>query len=289
VAALVAAVVVWATTFVVSFDVLLTTSPAVLTVLRFVIAALLLLPLALWRRAALLAVLRSPVGAFLGLSGVAAYYGLQNVGLLHTTAGTAALLQALLPIATAVVAAVLLRERVEPRVAVALVLATVGVVLVASSAPRLDLGAVLIMIGLVGYGVYTVALRWWAGRSELASDALAVAAASSVWGVVFLIPWLAWEVATGQSRWPADAGALAGTLYLGAAASGGTLLLWSYGAARTSATVAGVITAGVPALGYAIAVCFGEPAGWTKTAGGVLAVCGIVMATLASGRQRTSA
>lgn len=48
-AALTTAVIVWATTFVVSADVLTTTSPATLTVLRFALAVALLVPLALRR------------------------------------------------------------------------------------------------------------------------------------------------------------------------------------------------------------------------------------------------
>ena len=71
-----------------------------------------------------------PVAPALGLSGVAAYYGLQNLGLLYTTAGTAALLQAALPVATAALAALVLRERVARRVLAGLALATVGVAVV---------------------------------------------------------------------------------------------------------------------------------------------------------------
>src|SRR5215212_8641377 len=43
------AVIIWATTFVVSSSALATTSPAVLTVLRFALAAIVLVPLALRR------------------------------------------------------------------------------------------------------------------------------------------------------------------------------------------------------------------------------------------------
>ena len=99
----VAAVLVWATTFVVSSDALATVSPGVLTVLRFALATVLLLPLAL-RRGGLGRVLGTRTAAVLGLTGVAAYYGLQNIGLLSTAPGTAALLQAVLPIAATVLA-----------------------------------------------------------------------------------------------------------------------------------------------------------------------------------------
>lgn len=275
---------VWATTFVVSADALTTISPAVLTVLRFVLAAITLVPLALWRRAPLGSITLHPAAALLGLTGVAAYYGLQNIGLLLTTAGTAALLQALLPIVTALLAAAFLGERPPPRVVVGLGVATVGVGLVASAGGRLDAGALLIMVGVVSYAAYTVALRHFAGRPRFTPDPLAVAATSSLWGVLFLAPWLGWETITGQSRWPTSAAAVGATLYLGVVASGGTLLLWSYGAARIPASISGVLTAGIPAFGYAFAVLFGEPATWIQTTGGTLAVCGIVIATQASSR-----
>src|SRR3954454_12646637 len=149
------AVVVWAPTFVLSASALATASAAVLTVLRFALAAAVLVPLAV-RRGGLATVLRAPVTAALGLTGVAAYYGLQNLGLGYTTAGTAALLQAVLPVATAALAAAVLRERLTPGAAAGLVLATVGIVLVASADARLDRGAVLVVSGVVAYAVYTV-------------------------------------------------------------------------------------------------------------------------------------
>lgn len=97
-AALAGAVLIWATTFVVSAAALATASPAVLTVARFALAVAVLVPLAarLGGWGVLGRVCRSTRTAVLGLTGVAAYYGLQNLGLSYTTAGTAALLQAVL-------------------------------------------------------------------------------------------------------------------------------------------------------------------------------------------------
>ncbi|HEX2286644.1 MAG TPA: DMT family transporter [Mycobacterium sp.] len=272
------AVLIWATTFVVSEDALVTTSPAVLTILRFVLAAVTLVPLALCLGSAMRTIVTRPIGMLLGLTGVATYYGLQNLGLLYTTAGTAALLQAVLPIATALLAAVFLGERVTHRVVVGLALGTAGVALVSFSAARLGVGALLIISGVLSYGVYTVALRHYAQGATAGRDALAVAAVSSVWGVLFLAPWLAWEMLAGQARWPTATATWWEVLYLGVVASGLTLLLWSYGAARTAATVSGIFTAGIPAFGYAFAVLLGEPATWPRTLGGVMAVCGMVLA-----------
>jgi drug/metabolite transporter (DMT)-like permease len=290
---LASAVVIWATTFVVSSSALATTSPAVLTVLRFALAAIVLVPLAL-RRGGLGGVFLAPITAALGLTGVAAYYGLQNLGLLQTPAGTAALLQAVLPVATAVLAAVLLGERQSGGAVAGLVAATVGVALVASSGARFDRGAALVVAGVLAYALYTVLLRRLgsaprnaetAGTGHSTSDAVVLAAATASWGLVFLIPWLVWEIASGKAELPASPTAVAETLYLGVVASGGTLLLWTYGAARTPASLSGILTAGIPALGYAFAVLAGEPATWAKTTGGILAVAGVLLATYAATRS----
>jgi drug/metabolite transporter (DMT)-like permease len=299
--ALAGAVVIWATTFVVSADALATASPAVLTVARFALAVTVLVPLAArlagWD--ALRRVLGSARTAALGLTGVAAYYGLQNLGLDYTTAGTAALLQAVLPVATAALAAVVLPERLTPGTAAGLVLATVGVVLVASADAQVDRGAVLVVSGVIAYAVYTVLLR--SGRSQSPGDgsrtthtsagvvkpdslgdSVALAAATAIWGLGFLLPWQAWEVVAGRSALPVGAYAVADTLYLGLVGSGGTLLLWTYGASRTPASVSGVLTAAIPALGYAFAVATGEPASWLKTVGGALALVGVLLAARAT-------
>lgn len=286
VVALGTAVTIWATTFSVSADALSTVSPAVLTVLRFTLAAAALVPLAL-RRGDLAVVLGRPVVAVLGLSGVAAYYGLQNLGLLYTTAGTAALLQAALPVATAALAALVLRERVPRPVLAGLVLTTTGVALVSTAGARLDGGGAIIIAGVGAYALYTVLLRRLGsseGRSaESALDPpIVLAAATAIWGVIFLVPWLMWEVADGRARLPATTGSWGAAVYLGLVASGGTLVLWTYGARRVPAALSGVFTAAVPALGYVFALAVGEQPTTAGTIGGIVAVIGVVWAATAS-------
>jgi drug/metabolite transporter (DMT)-like permease len=294
-AALAAAVVIWATTFVVSAGALATTSPATLTVLRFALGASVVVPLAV-RRGGLGRVLKAPMTGVLGLTGVAAYYGLQNLGLLYTTAGAAALLQAVLPVATAVLAVLVLHERLTAGSVTGLALVSAGVVLVASAGARLDRGAVLVVAGVVGYAIYTVLLRRL-GRpgsvadpvGVVAADPVVLAGATALWGLVFLLPWQAWEIATGRAHLPAGGAAVTATLYLGIVASGGTLLLWTYGAAYTPASVSGALTAAIPALGYALAVLTGEQATLSKTIGGILAILGVLLATYSATRSAAAA
>lgn len=284
------AVVIWSTTFVVSSSLLDRASPAVLTVLRFAIAAIVLLPLAL-RRSGLLAVLRAPVTAALGLTGVAGYYGLQNLGLLTATPGTAAVLQAVLPVGAAALGVAVLHERLSVASVVGLALATAGAALAGSAgAARVDVGAVLIVAGVLCYAAYTVLLRRLgsipASRASTSqrvgtADPVVLAAATALWGLAFLMPWLLAEGVAGNARLPSGALAITATLYLGIVASGATLLLWTYGARYTAASVSGILTAAIPALGYAIALLSGETPSWTKTFGGLLAVAGVLIATIA--------
>jgi drug/metabolite transporter (DMT)-like permease len=263
---------------VVSDTALASMSPAVLTVARFMLALVILLPLAILRGGDVGAAIRSAPVALLGGLGVAAYYGLQNLGLVTTSAGTAAVLQALLPVATALIAAVWLRERLSPLLLAGLALASVGVALVAGGlVAEASAGAGLIVLGVLAYAVYTVLLR-----RDPERDPVVVAAATCAWGVLLLLPWLAGEVLTGRARLDLDTGAVTAMVYLGLAASALTLLLWTYGAAHVPASTAGVFTASIPAVGYVCAVLAGEDASWGKTIGSVLALLGAAVAASAA-------
>jgi drug/metabolite transporter (DMT)-like permease len=150
-----------------------------------------------------------------------------------------------------------------------------------------------VVAGVIGYAGYTVLLRALGGRPAdgiptKVPDPVVLAAGTAVWGLVFLAPWQVWEIAAGRATLPADVSAGAAVLYLGVVASGGTLLLWTYGASRVPASIAGVLTGAIPALGYVFAVLSGEPATWAKTAGGALAVAGVLVATRAATRPAAS-
>lgn len=273
-------VVLWSTAFALSDIVLQTSSPAVLSVARFLIALVVLVPLAA-RRRGFAATLRAPRTVVLGLTGVTFYYSLTNIGLLFTTPGTVALSNALLPVLTTVLAVIILRERPPVRTIVGLVLATAGVVLVAAAGLSVDGGIILVALGLASYSLYTVLLKQDADRAG-SSDALVLATATAVWGTVLMLPWLLVEVLTGIAAVPSGWPGIGSLLFLGLVVSAPTLVLWNYGAERLPATISGIAIAGIPALGYAFAVLLGETPVPVKVVGGVIALAGIVIATLAS-------
>lgn len=287
------AVLLWSMSFGISAEVLNTASPAVLSVGRFVIGLLILVPLAA-RRPGFTRTLRRPRTIILGLLGVALYYSLTNVGLVFTSAGTAALSNAALPALTALLGLLILRERLAVRTIVGLVLATVGVIIVAGSGLSLDIGVILCLVGLACYALYTVLLRKdsstaparghgaTAGQQTSGSvDPLVLATATAVWGTAIMLPWLGIEAMTGTSSLPTGWAGLGGLLFLGVVITAPTLVLFNYGAERLPAAITGVLTAAIPALGYLFALLLGEHPDTITALGGAIALIGVVIASVA--------
>lgn len=281
-AAIGASVTLWSVAYVLSGWALQTGSPAVLSVGRFAIALLVLVPLAA-RRPHFLRTLRRPRTIILGLTGVTLYYSLANIGLLFTTPGTAALTAALLPVLTAVAAVVFIHEKLTGRTIIGLVLASVGVALVAASGFRIDVGVLLNIAALASYALYTVLLRSDAQKSRAdAPDAIVLATATGIWGTVIMLPWLGWEALSGTLAVPTDLRGLFSILFLGLVITAPTLVLFNYGAERVPAAISGVATAAIPAFGYGFALLLGEPLDPVKAIGGAIALVGVLIATLAT-------
>ena len=283
------AVLLWSTSFGISGGVLETTSPSVLSDGRFLIGLIILIPLTV-RRPGFAQTLRRPRTMLLGLLGVALYYSLTNISLEFTSAGTVALTNAALPALTAVLGLVLLRERLTFRTTVGLVLATVGVGIVASSGLTLDLGVLLSLIGLASYGLYTVLLRRELvvaamNRQESSRPAatdvepVVLATATAVWGTVIMLPWLAFEVLSGDASLPNGLVAWSGLAILGIVVTAPAIVLFNYGAERLPAAVMGIITAAIPALGYIFALLLGEPFDIGSALGGGVALIGVLIAS----------
>lgn len=291
-AAVAVSVALWSTAYVISAIVLETASPAVLSVLRFAIGLVVLVPLAA-RRPGFVRVLRAPRTILLGITGVTGYYSFVNISLLFTTPGTASLANAALPVLTAVFAVVLLRERLPLRTVIGLVLATAGVVLIAAAGLTVDVGLLLCLVGLASYGLYTVLLRRDAqrltSRGEPGIEPLVLATGTAIWGTALMLPWLAVEALSGASSLPSNVPGILALLFLGLVVTAPTMVLYNYGAERLPAAVSGIATAGIPAIGYALSVAVGEPLDAVKVIGGVVALAGIVVATLAKPSVEASA
>jgi drug/metabolite transporter (DMT)-like permease len=281
---------VYATSYVVSRVVLHDLPPALLALIRLVVGAAILVPIA---RA-----LEPPPSApprrgdarrlmLMGAVGFAAAFALANAGLARSTATNAALLIIVEPISIMALSPLLLGERLTRRQTAGAALAVVGaVVVVLDGVPGLTRalaphwrGDLLLVLAGLAYGAYTLI-----GRDVLARHrALGVTARSISWGAAFMVPLAVGEWA-GGARAVLTAGAVAGALYLAVVITAFGYLVWNWALARVAAPQAAISLTVQPVGGVVLAAALlHEPLSAFTVAGGALVLAGLWLT--ASGRQ----
>src|SRR5580700_2433538 len=273
VAALTAAGLLWGTTVPLSKLALEWLAPGWLTVLRFGLAAAVLLPVARRRGQRVL-------DARMLLSGAAGYGGsvvVQNAGITRTSVTHAALLIGTVPVLVAIIAAVWHRTVARPVAwaGFALSLAGVGLVTGGRGGGASAAGDALVLASLVMSATFTVGqTRLLAGRDPVATTAVQFLGAA-----LAALPFAA--LTETVPAVPATPGLVLATAVL---VVGGTLLpfaLFAYAQSRVPAEVAGAFLNIEPLVGAgAGAVFFGNPAGPGQLAGGAAILGGIVLSSL---------
>lgn len=252
--------------------------PFAVTAARFLIGFAVLAPFA-YRQGFRMGLAVKPTFVLFGLTGVVLYFGLQNLGLVFTSAGNAALIQAGVPAAAAVLAYFFLRERISARRLSGIALSVAGVILVSGADPsggglRTLLGNALIVGSVVSYGAYAVQGK--ALRSIREYPAAVTTAASFAAGLMILVPLAAGEalfVGTPEL----SARGWAALLYLGVVASALTLFLWNYALRYVEASAAAVYINLIPVVGLLFALALGEKASLLQVLGGIVAVSGVLL------------
>lgn len=275
--ALTLTVVIWGSTFVVTKAALHSLGPFTLAVARFLLASAILLPFAL-RQGFRLRDALQPAFLKFGLTGVALYYGFQNLGLAFTSAGTAALIQTLVPAATVALSVWLLKERVTAVQVLGIGLAVIGAALASGTGapsaanPAPLLGNLFILGGVFAWAVYTIQGK----RLSASYPSVVLAAGSILSGMLILLPFAAGELLL--SGLPSVPGpALLALLYLGTVASAVPMFLWNAGLSLVPASVASPFINIVPVVGVAFAVLAGERPTALQILGGAVALAGVWM------------
>jgi drug/metabolite transporter (DMT)-like permease len=288
-AALVGAIVAWASAFAI-VKVLLDAgfSSQDVAILRYGVA----LPgfaYLLWRAGGLPGLgLRSAMRvAVAGVLIVAVYHLSFNLGTSYTTAGTAALVVALAPALTVVLAAALGYERLTSRRIVGVALAFAGVVVVialgsgATTSLASAKGPGIVLAATISFALYSVLLKPLFPRY----GAIALTAAASLVGTAVLLVFA--RPSTVESVGGASAGHLVLILFLGLASTLGAYLAWTRVLEAIGPARSAVYINAVPPLAVLIAaVTIGETITPWFAAGGALLVSGVVLAQRAGGGLR---
>ena len=281
VAALIAAGLLWGTTVPLSKLALQWLPPGWLTVIRFGLAAAVLLAAA--RRRGLRRAFTPGVLA----AGALGYGGsvlLQNAGISRTSVTHAALLIGAAPVLVAIIAAVWHRAVARPVawLGFALSLGGVGLVTTGGGGGGATLaGDGLVLASLVVSATVTVAQ----GRLLTGRDPVAVTAVQFLGAALGALPVAALtEGVPTVATLPAMPGSAGPVLAVVALTAAGTLLpftLFAFGQSRVSAEVAGAFFNIEPLVGATVgAVAFGDPVGLPQAAGGLAIVAGIGLSSL---------
>lgn len=240
----------------------------------------------LWRVRGLPGLTRADAArvAAAGLLVVVGYHVSLNVGTRSTTSGVAALVVALAPGLTLLLAAALGVERLVPRRLVGLAVAFAGVAVVVALGTGRELslenaeGPLIVLGAPIAFALYNVLLKPLLGRYDL----LALTAATSLVGTLGLLPFVHPREVPGVAG--ASAAEIGLVLYLGVLATLLGYIGWNVGLRGLGPTRAVAYTYAVSPLAVLIgAVVLDEELTLWLAVGGALVVGGIALA------QRSSA
>jgi drug/metabolite transporter (DMT)-like permease len=277
-AALAIAALLWSTTFVVGKWALEMLPPLSLALARFLVASLVLLPIGLRETGPLPG--RAPL-MMLGLLGVTGFYAFFNFGLALTSASEAALIQGAGPALTAMVATLVLGERLRLSGWAGLGLSGLGVGLIVLSgsdktdAPAPLLGDLLLVGSLLCWAIYTIQFKRLAHYPRMRLTAV-----STALGTVLLVPLAAAEMLLGQGIGPSSEATWLAVVYLGLGPSAASYLLWNHALREVPATQAGSFLNLIPVCGVVLAaLLLGEQPTGPDLLGGGLVVFGVWLTT----------
>lgn len=233
-AALAIVMVIFGLTFIAIKVALAELGPLSIALARFMIASVILIPLA-----------GSPRGlpprtiGLMGLTGVAAFFALQNIGLAYTTASNASLILASIPAMTAILSWVVFSELPGRTRTFGIVLSMSGVGLIVAAGggfSESSIGDILILLSAFTWAAYTII-----GKKAAEYPTVAVTAYSILIGTFLLIPPAAWEL----SRHPLisiSTGTVVSILFLGGVASAAAFFLYNLALRYVDASRAALYT-----------------------------------------------
>lgn len=253
-------------------------APFLATALRLALALPMLLVLA-WLRGERWPALTRREGALLTLqaaAGSVGYTAFLVAGLAHLPATDAGVLIGTLPAMAALFSALVLGERPDPRLWLAVLLATGGVIAVAWNGRALTAspGVPLVLAAVVCESAFILLHK----RMAHPLPPLAQATAMTGLGLLVALPFAALELPAAALPPPE---ALAAVAWYALVPTVGGFLLWYAGAARVAGSEAAAFTAIAPLTAVALAALWlGEPVGARQALGALAVLLGILVLTL---------
>jgi drug/metabolite transporter (DMT)-like permease len=283
---------IWSGNFVLSRAMNATIPPAGFVFWRWLVAALVLTPIALPRLRREWPILRANLRliCICGFFGVTLFNFLIYTAVHTTTAINAALVNSAIPVFIIMFARVFFGQRVTLRqhMGIALSLAGVATIILQGDLARIrtlsfNRGDLLVLLAAVAWALYSVALR----RYPQGLNPFLFLYSIAIAGLIFLIPFYAAEIASGKTM-TANPATVLSIAYVGIFASVVAFSTWNSGLRQVGAHLGGQFVHLMPAFSTILAVIFlGERLQLFHIVGIALILVGILCATL--GTLRPSA
>ncbi|WP_445219749.1 DMT family transporter [Bradyrhizobium sp. Pa8] len=254
-----------------------TLPPLTLTAMRFAVAVPLLFLFAVGKQR--LSWRAFPRAAALGILGIGVGQVAQAFGIQGTAASVGTIISATIPVFVVVFAALRLKQPVTGRQQLGLLAAFAGIALVAFGHGQGEVlrssvsGVAWMLLSAVAIAFYYV----WSVELTRDYGTAAVAAWSTLFGFVALLPWAGWEAWHNPVHVTAQGTGVAA--YLGVMVSVAGLFLWLHILRTVPAPVAASVQYLQPVFGIAAAsAMFGDQLGALFAAGVVLILGGLALA-----------
>ncbi|MBL8154578.1 MAG: DMT family transporter [Anaerolineae bacterium] len=271
---------IWGGMYIVSDLVLPIVPPFLLLTIRLLLGALVLALLVYTRRSQLRRPARGEIIQLLavGFLGFGISVGAQFVGTDESTAVNGALVTSAAPAFILVFAALFLKERLTLQRIAAVLLASIGVLVIvdptqadfSSAAFR---GNVALAAAAITWGLYSIMVR----KVSAQVDTLIVTLVGFLGGLLLTIPAAALE-SFGRPVGSIDALVVLGILYLGVVSTAGAMWLWNRAFALVDASTASLCFFAQPLVGAVLGVFIGQPITPSLWIGGLFIGVGVLLA-----------
>lgn len=270
----------WGGNFVVAKTLVAHASPMTLTMVRWLIAIIVLVPLVWWKEKKLVPPKQAIVPLLLmGVTGVAFFNIFQFLALERTTSTNAGLISTMNTISIALFSFVLLKEKITKWQLSAMVLSLFGVVLVLSKGDlellldfQLNTGDLWMLAAVCVWGLYSVCSKW---AMQTTSPLMATLYAG-IFGVLLLLPF----TTTDFTFTNVNTYFILSLLYTGIISTVVCMVFWNIGVQKLGATTSGIFLNFNPIFTALLAYLFiGENMSWLQGIGGLIVIMGCYLFT----------
>ena len=270
----------WGGNFVVAKTLVAHASPMTLTLVRWLIAVIVLLPFVWWKEKKLVPANAALVPLFLmGITGVALFNIFQFLALERTTSTNAGLISTMNTMSIALFSFAFLKEKINGLQLLAMVLSLIGVVLVLSKGDwqllwhfQLNTGDLWMVAAVCVWGLYSVCSKW---AMQTTSPLMATLYAG-LFGVLILVPFTITDFTFSEI----DSSFILSLLYTGVISTVVCMVFWNIGVQQLGATTSGIFLNFNPIFTALLAFLFvGEQLSWLQGIGGIIVILGCYLFT----------